>query len=144
MENITQYIQLLLILCFFEWMAYLDSKNNKMTIQGKVLAVKEKQDITATFSKREIWLETEGKYPQTVCLEFSNDKCALLDDVAIGEYVAVEFEVRGRQHKDRVYNTLAAWKITVHPVADESRMVKQGTMSRPAHILDGPADDLPF
>lgn len=126
-----------------------------MQISGKVIGVKETETVTATFKKREIWLETpDDKYPQTIAIEFQQDKCALLDDIAINEDVTIDINIRGRQWKDKVFNTIAGWKITKAMKADESRMVKQGSMSSTgrAHEKVVPSvqamkddiDDLPF
>ena len=115
-----------------------------MTISGKVISVKEKQQLTEKFAKRCLWLETDGKYPQTIEIDFVNNNCALLDNIAINEMVDVEFEVRGKQSKDRVFNSLNAWKIAAHPKADESRMVRQGSMSTPPAPIGNEVDDLPF
>ena len=50
------------------------------TIEGKVVVVTETTQITEKFAKREIVIETDDKYPQQVMLEFSQDKCQLLDE----------------------------------------------------------------
>jgi len=119
-----------------------------MTISGKVADIKEETQVTEKFRKRELWLEVpDGKYPQTLSIEFLNNQCALLEEISIGEDVTIEFNLRGRQHKDRVYNTIVGWKITVNPKADESRMVKQQHIAKqPVNqkTFENAADDLPF
>ena len=49
-----------------------------MEFQGKLDFVGEVQQISEKFAKREIWLNTEGDYPQTVNFQLVNDKCDLI------------------------------------------------------------------
>lgn len=84
----------------------------KLTILGKVIAVKETQKITPTFSKRELWVETpDPKYPQTLSIEFANDKCILLEDIAINEQVQIEASLRGNEYNGKLYTSISGWKI---------------------------------
>ena len=119
-----------------------------MQITGKVIKVQEAQKVSDTFTKREIWIETpDDKYPQTLSIEFTQDKVALLDNISINENVTIEINLRGRQwkDKDKVFNTIAGWKIAVDAKPDESRMVKQGSMTNnPAPIVEDDNSDLPF
>lgn len=114
-----------------------------MTISGKVIAVKEIEKITETFSKRCLWVEVpDDKYPQTLSIEFAQDKCKLLDDIAINEDVTIEINLRGRQYKDKVFNTISGWKITAANHGEKhSRPVKK---NEPEYIMPDSNDDLPF
>ena len=67
------------------------------TIEGKVVVVTETTQITEKFAKREIVIETDDKYPQQVMLEFSQDKCQLLDECKVGDQVQIGFNIRGRE-----------------------------------------------
>jgi len=90
-------------------------------ISGEVKEKKEPMVFPSGFSKQELIIETEdGKYPQTVSLEFLKDSIAKLDNVNEGDFVCVTFDVRGREHNDRVYNSLVGWKIDVQKQADTS------------------------
>ena len=124
-----------------------------MQVSGKVIGVKETVTKSSSntgkdFSKREIWIETpDDKYPQTLSIEFTQDKVALLDNISINENVTIEINLRGRQWKDKVFNTIAGWKITVDAKPNESLMVKQESMTNsPVQIEDniGDENDLPF
>ena len=115
-----------------------------MQVSGKVISVKETEKVSDKFAKREIWIETpDDKYPQTLSIEFTQDKCALLDEIAIGETVTIEINLRGRQWKDKVFNTIAGWKITVDKKA-ESNMVKQVVMTKEPELITEDSNDLPF
>lgn len=104
-------------------------------IKGRVKRVSAINQVSDKFSKRELVIETDGRYPQTISLESSNDRNALLDDVGPGDMVTVQFDLRGRQSNrdERVWNTLSIYKLNV----DE----------RGAGARSGPSDnggDLPF
>ena len=87
-----------------------------MQLQGKIKRVLETQQVTASFKKREFVVTTQEQYPQDVILEFTQDKCDVLDRYKEGAEVEVHFNLRGRSFTDkngieRTFNTLQAWKI---------------------------------
>ena len=87
-----------------------------MEVKGRVTQVSEVQVISDKFKKRTIWIETEGDYPQTIEFQAANDKCDILDDLEIGDYITVHFNLRGREWTNKegvvkVFNTLDLWKI---------------------------------
>jgi hypothetical protein len=86
------------------------------TITGTVYMVGQTQQISDKFSKREIAVTTADQYPQTVLLQFSNDKCALLDNVRVGDNVTISYNLRGRIWTDKngvekIFNTIDGWNI---------------------------------
>jgi hypothetical protein len=46
-----------------------------------------------------------------VKFEVVKDKCATLDKYAVGQSVAVSFNVRGNEYQGKYYVSLQAWKI---------------------------------
>lgn len=119
-----------------------------MRVTGIIVDIKDAQKVTETFTKREVWLELpDEKYPQTISVEFVQDKCAILDNYKIGQEVFIEINIRGRMHKDKVFNTLQGWRIELVPTANTDKMVRQEDMGRtnPIFPASNPAeDDLPF
>ena len=76
------------------------------------LATQAKQ-ISDKFAVREFAIETGEQYPQSLKFQCVNDKTSILDAVAIGEVVTVEFDIRGRVNNDgRIFNNLQAWRVT--------------------------------
>jgi len=101
-------------------------------ITGKVMELKEVQTFPSGFCKRELIIEVEDeKYPQTISLEWLNDNIDKLDDINVGDVVKVTFDLRGRETKGRVYNSLVGWKIQVESKAEVA-----------APVAD--PDDIPF
>lgn len=84
-----------------------------MQIKGTINKIKDTEVIKDSFKKREFWLtiEDDPKYPQTIALEFIQDKVSEIDRYNEGDKVDVEFNLRGREYNGRVYVNLQAWKI---------------------------------
>jgi len=85
---------------------------------GRIHLVKDTQQITDTFCKRELILEmgADTKYPQLVPFEFTGDRCDDLDNVAVGNDAEIEFALNGRewtspQGEVRHFGSLRAWAI---------------------------------
>jgi len=87
-----------------------------MEISGRVKFIGQQQQITATFSKRELVVTTEEQYPQHILVEFTQDKCSLLDAFQVGEPVRVSINLRGRewtnpQGETKYFNSIQGWRI---------------------------------
>lgn len=86
-------------------------------MQGTVVTIGEKQQISDKFAKREIVLTDDGeKYPQEVVFQFTQDKCDLLDSFGEGQEVEISFNLRGRRWESpkgetKFFNTLEGWKL---------------------------------
>ena len=112
------------------------------TIKGKVLRVGDSIAVTERMTKRAIVVETNDnpKYPQVNEVEFTGDRCTLLDGISPGDTVEIEFSLRGREWTSpkgeiKVFNTLSGWKID-HAGA--------GRHASPPPPAANPDDDLPF
>lgn len=114
-------------------------------ITGAIFEIQPKQVVSDKFVKQELWLRIgDDKYPQTVCIEFSNKKLDRLAEFNNGEEVNIDFELRGREYKGRVFNTLSGVNINPLPKADPSRLVSQEKIHGMNTPVANPADDLPF
>ena len=66
--------------------------------------------------KKSLILTTEDKYPQTLEIEFLNDKINLIEGYDVGEQVEIPINIRGREWTSpkgdvRYYMSLIGWKI---------------------------------
>jgi hypothetical protein len=88
-----------------------------MDVTGTIKKLFETKQVSDKFSKREFVVETkDGRYPQTVLFQASNDRISQLNGMQLGEEVKVSFDLRGREWKSpsgevKFFNTLEAWKI---------------------------------
>lgn len=94
----------------------------ELTITGTVRVIFDRVDTpgsNGTFSKRDIVVQTEEQYPQDVCIQFTQDKCDLLDMYKLGESVTIAFNLRGKpggwtnpQGEVKYFTSIQGWKIS--------------------------------
>jgi len=105
----------------------------KYSITGIIKDVTEINVISDKFHKREVVITVEdGKYPQHISLQLSQDKCSMLSKSNIGKEVTIHFNIQGRewvspQGEVKYFNTLDAWKVefTMLAVEPERNEVEQ-------------------
>ncbi|MEO0898845.1 MAG: DUF3127 domain-containing protein [Bacteroidota bacterium] len=129
-----------------------------MTVQGKLHKKFDTQQVTATFQKREFVIEyVDGNpmYPQYILFQLIQDKCNLLDNVAEGSEISIDFNLRGRSWnppqggETRYFNSLDAWRInpvqqTVPPSNDFPTPPPPAPMGDAIDATSMDDDDLPF
>jgi translation initiation factor IF-3 len=87
-----------------------------MEVIGKVKVINPTQEVSASFKKRELVVVTAEQYPQSILIEFAQDKCDLLDNFQEGQEVKVSINLRGRewvspQGETKYFNQIQGWKI---------------------------------
>lgn len=87
-----------------------------MEVTGRIKMIGMVQDVSPTFRKREVVVTTEEQYPQHILIEFTQDKCDLLNQFQPGEMVRVGINLRGRewtnpQGEVRYFNSIQGWRI---------------------------------
>ena len=125
-----------------------------MEVLGKIKVVNPEQQVSAAFKKRELVVTTDEQYPQSIMIEFVQDKSDLLNSISIGENVKVSINLRGREwinpQGEAVYfNTIQGWRIakvqaeTAAPV--QAPPMPAAAAFPPATSLnEEEPDDLPF
>lgn len=116
-----------------------------MEIQGTIKLIGDTQTFGDNgFRKRDLVVTTDEKYPQTLSVEFFQDKVRLLDDVQIGQSVSVGINLTGREWtKDgvtRYFNGIKGWRID--PVGGVQQ--RGSEVSSQSFSPDRDEDDLPF
>lgn len=90
-----------------------------MEIQGRVKQIFPSQTMGQNgFEKRDLVIVTEEQYPQTIIIQFTQQRCDLLDSLQVGQNVKVYINIRGRewtnpQGETKYFNTIEGWKIEV-------------------------------
>ena len=124
-----------------------------MEVQGKIKLVGNVQEITDSFRKRELVIVTQEQYPQTLCVEFVQDKTDLLNDFQEGQEVKIGINLRGREWKNpegiiKYFTSLQGWRIELlqnQNLEDEQPEVDSLTPFEPADDINKEdLDDLPF
>lgn len=87
-----------------------------MEVSGRIKVIGPVQEISASFKKREVVVTTEEQYPQTIMIEFTQDRIDLLNHFQVNDPVRVSINLRGRewvspQGETRYFNTIQGWRI---------------------------------
>lgn len=106
-------------------------------IDGKIKLIRETQTFDSGFCKREVVITTQEQYPQDIALEFFKDKCDILDNYKVGDFVEIGFNIRGSEYKEKYYVSLNAWKM--------EKIEGENAPDVPMAAAEGEGDDdLPF
>lgn len=114
-----------------------------MNIKGKIKSVGNTEQKSAKFAVRTFVLEIEGKYPEVIEFQLINNNTFIIDPFKEGDEIDVYFNLKGREHNGRVYNSLQAWKIEGEPKSSNNEAVPKETTTQTTNQNkeDG---DLPF
>lgn len=88
-----------------------------MEVLGRIKMIDETKSFGANgFRKREMVVTTDEQYPQHIMIEFTQDKCDLLNNYKEGEPVKVSINLRGRewvnpQGETKYFNSIQGWRI---------------------------------
>jgi hypothetical protein len=86
------------------------------TITGTIREIYNTQQVSDKFAKRDIVVTVDEKYPQHITIQFTQDKCSLLDNFMVGDTVTVSYNLRGKQYQGKdgsikYFNSIEGWKI---------------------------------
>ena len=124
-----------------------------MCIRDRIKLVGDIQEITDSFSKRELVIVTQEQYPQTLCVEFVQDKMSLLDDFQEGQEVKIGINLRGREWKNpegkiKYFTSLQGWRIenlqNEVPNNDQPGLDSLSPFEPADDVNKEDLDDLPF
>lgn len=118
-----------------------DPRQNEATISGTVAAITPVQTVGSKNTPKQILaIVTDGRYPETIPVEFFGDKAidslteAVRKGLAVGVAVSVDVFVKGREHGGKYYPSLGYRSGTLE-------FVERATSNA---AETGPDDDLPF
>lgn len=125
-----------------------------MEVQGAIKVIREVQEISATFKKRELVITTDEQYPQTLSIEFVQDKTDLLNKFEVGQNVKVSINLRGREWENpqtkeiKYFNSIQGWRIELlensNTVDDLPPLDNLSPFEPASETNDEDLDDLPF
>lgn len=85
-----------------------------MEITGNIKVIQETTGTTKAgkqWSKKTMVLTTDGDYPQSIPVDFLNDKTAILENFSEGDRVKVGINLRGSEYNNKYYVSLNGWKV---------------------------------
>lgn len=117
-----------------------------MEVKGKVVYIGEHIAINDSFRKREIAVKTDEQYPQTILVEFQQDKADLLNLYNIGQNVVIGINLRGRewvnpQGETKYFNTITGWKINAENASQQAPTQQTAQQQAPQTTEE---DEQPF
>lgn len=124
-----------------------------MEVTGKIKVVGAEQQVSPTFKKRELVVTTDEQYPQSIMIEFVQDKIDLLNNLAVGEIVKVSINLGGRewvnpQGETKYFNSIKGWRIekiqSEAPVTSAPPMPAAEAFEPATSFTEEEHDDLPF
>ena len=124
-----------------------------MEITGKIKKIDEAKTYGASgFRKREMVLTTDEQYPQMLMVEFTQDKCDLLNNYNVGEDVKININLRGREWinpegEAKYFNSIQGWrieKLQADTTAEMPPIEAVDAFEAADSISDEEPDDLPF
>ena len=121
-----------------------------MQVTGKIKLINAEQTFGSNgFRKRELVVTTDEQYPQMIMIEFTQDKCDLLNNFSVGQDATVSINLRGRewinpQGEAKYFNSIQGWRIEAAQAAGAPASGGSfETTSAPIASSNEP-DDLPF
>ncbi len=102
-----------------------------MEVLGTIKLINETQSFgTSNFKKREVVVTTDEQYPQTIMIEFVQDKCDVLNAYKVGQGVKIGVNLRGRewvnpQGETKYFNSIQGWRIDSFITEDAKEQLQQ-------------------
>ena len=126
-------------------------------LTGTLTEVFDTQNITDTFQKRDIVVETsttdaQGKeYFETIKFQLTQDRCDLISDFGIGEEITVHFNIKGSKwdkgDKPVYFVNLDAWRLESTSTGGQKGGQEGGQKVQEDEVPNNDVDpdqDLPF
>jgi len=123
-----------------------------MEVTGKIKVINPEQQVSASFKKRELVVTTDEQYPQSIMIEFTQDKTDLLNSYKVGETVKVSINLGGRewvnpQGETKYFNSIKGWRIErlqSEAPAPAAPMPAAQAFEPASNFNEEEHDDLPF
>ena len=121
-----------------------------MQVTGKIKLINAEQTFGSNgFRKRELVVTTDEQYPQMIMIEFTQDKCDLLNNFSVGQDATVSINLRGRewinpQGEAKYFNAIQGWRIEATQAADNNSGGNNFETTSAPVVSSNEPDDLPF
>lgn len=116
-----------------------------MELIGKIIVIGQTETKGAKdFKIRQIVIQTDEQYPQSIPVQFVQDKCVILNNYAIGDLVKIGINIKGSEWQGKYYSNISGWKIEK---TDSTTLTAQNHMPDREAVASSDEeeeDDLPF
>jgi hypothetical protein len=121
----------------------MSNNNENMKVTGTVEKVLPLESFPSGFSKQVLVINTGGKYPQTIPVEFIKDKIESLAGLTNGQEVTAYVDLRGNEYNGKYYAGIQGWKLDKGESNEPIRKM-HGSESHVAPANDDGFDEIPF
>lgn len=126
-----------------------------MEVSGRIKMIDVTKEVGSSgFKKRDVVVTTDEQYPQSILVQFVQDKCDLLNNFQVNDNVKIDINLRGRewvnpQGETVYFNTIQGWRIgkvqADAPAAQQTPPMPAAETFAPAtNVNQEDNDDLPF
>jgi|TARA_A100001011_G_scaffold64173_1_gene64777 hypothetical protein len=123
-----------------------------MEISGRIKWIDEIRTYGSNgFRKKELVITTQEQYPQNILIEFTQEKCELLDKYEIDDNIKIGINIRGREWinpegQTKYFNSIQGWRIEKIEIPDIENKPESFTTNTepPSQDVNEEEDDLPF
>ena len=123
-----------------------------MEISGKIKWIDEIRTYGSNgFRKKELVITTQEQYPQNILIEFTQEKCELLDKYEIDDNIKIGINIRGREWinpegQTKYFNSIQGWRIEKIEIPDIENKSESFIINNesPPQDVNEEEDDLPF
>ena len=123
-----------------------------MEISGKIKWIDEIRTYGSNgFRKKELVITTQEQYPQNILIEFTQEKCELLDKYEIDDNIKIGINIRGREWinpegQTKYFNSIQGRRIEKIEIPDIENKPESFTTNTesPSQDVNEEEDDLPF
>lgn len=83
-----------------------------MELIGKIIKIGQTEKKGAKeFKVRQIVIKTEDQYPESIPVQFVQEKCFFLDNYNDGDLVKIGINIKGVEWQGRYFANIQGWKI---------------------------------
>jgi single-strand DNA-binding protein len=85
--------------------------SDRIEVKGTVEKLLEIQEFASGYKKQTLVIDTGGKYPQKIAIDFGREKIDLISKLTEGQEVTVGVNFRGSEYNGKYYVSLNGWKV---------------------------------
>jgi hypothetical protein len=116
-----------------------------MEVVGKIKVLGQTESVGNNFLKRQLVVTTDEQYAQHISIEFTQDKCDLLDRFQVGQEVKVSINLQGKEWTNpngevKYFNSIKGWRIESLSTAPQNSSTPPPAPSTPPPPAERPKD----
>ena len=107
-----------------------------------VVKIMDTETFPSGFSKRNIVVKTEERYPQDILVEFLKDNAKMVEPLKEGTRIKLSFDLRGREYNGRYFVSVAGWKVVNLDAVEAANNESSAAASQPISSVLPPEIDI--